>query len=186
MAVDVFVGDVARETSARTLRSVFGAHGRVLDVRVLKHRSTGEPLRVAFVLMDSESAAEAAIAALHGREVDGARLRVHKALRQTDSGREDPDAQRLRLWNVSPTLCEADLRQILGADGRDVRRIDLLRDPRTRRVRGVAFVDMGSAEDARAALRALDRAVVAGRTLRVEPRTAWEARRRAEGASRAS
>jgi len=54
---------------------------------------------------------------------------------------------------VAPTLNDADLRALLAEGGRDVRRIDLPRDKDTGRVRGVAFVRMGSADDARAAIR---------------------------------
>lgn len=80
MATKLHVGNVSYTTTAETLRAVFSADGRqVSDVSVMTGHKTGESRGFAFVQMATEADAQAAIAALDGREVDGRAIKVNAA-----------------------------------------------------------------------------------------------------------
>jgi RNA recognition motif-containing protein len=69
---------------------------------------------------------------------------------------------KLYVGNLSYSTTEAALRTAFEADGREVREIAMISDRETGRPKGFAFVQMGSEEDAKQAIAALD-----GRPLRV-------------------
>ena len=69
--------------------------------------------------------------------------------------------------NLSFDATEQDLSDLFGADGRQVERVSIVTDRDTGRPRGFAFVEMGSASDAQAAISALDGHELRGRPIRV-------------------
>lgn len=74
---------------------------------------------------------------------------------------------RLYVGNLSYNTTEEELRDVFSADGRQVTEVAIMMDRETGRPRGFAFVTMGSAADAQAAISALDGQSVGGRTLKV-------------------
>ena len=84
---------------------------------------------------------------------------------------------RLYVGNLSWDTNEDSLRTAFSQDDRDVKDVQILTDRDTGRSRGFGFVEMGSDEDAQAAITALDGADVDGRNIKVnearerQPRT---------------
>ncbi len=74
---------------------------------------------------------------------------------------------KLFVGNLSYNTTEADLRAAFSADGRQVKEVAIISDRMTGQPRGFAFVQMGSNEDAAAAVQALDGTQLDGRALRV-------------------
>ncbi|MCK6551010.1 RNA-binding protein, partial [Myxococcota bacterium] len=74
---------------------------------------------------------------------------------------------KLYVGNLSYDTTETDLRNLFGADGREVTDVAVIMDRDTNRPRGFAFVTMASPADAKAAMQALDGQSVGGRTLKV-------------------
>jgi RNA recognition motif-containing protein len=74
---------------------------------------------------------------------------------------------KLYVGNLSYSTTEATLRSAFEADGREVREIAMISDRETGRPKGFAFVQMGSEEDAKQAIAALDGRELDGRPLRV-------------------
>ncbi|HLU38588.1 MAG TPA: RNA-binding protein [Planctomycetota bacterium] len=74
---------------------------------------------------------------------------------------------RLYVGNLSFQTTEADLTAAFTENGLRVTSVSMVADRDTGRPRGFAFVEMGSAEDAKAAIAALDGKELDGRTLRV-------------------
>ena len=74
---------------------------------------------------------------------------------------------KLYVGNISYNSTEASLRTAFEADGRQVREVALIMDRETGRPRGFAFVQMGSEQDAKAAIAALDGKEIDGRSIRV-------------------
>jgi len=74
----IYVGNVAFSAPREALQELFEAHGRVISVRLMTDRVTRRPRGYGFVEMESQ-AADAAIAALDGREFFGRNLRVNEA-----------------------------------------------------------------------------------------------------------
>ncbi len=66
-------------TTEDTLSSLFSQYGEVLSAAVIKDRYTDQSKGFGFVEMSDAQAADAAIATLNGKEVDGRRIRVNIA-----------------------------------------------------------------------------------------------------------
>jgi cold-inducible RNA-binding protein len=79
MGKNIYVGNLSYDTTQDQLQTLFEAHGEVSSVNVITDRGTGRPRGFAFVEMATEQAANAAIAALNGQEVDGRALTVNEA-----------------------------------------------------------------------------------------------------------
>ena len=73
----------------------------------------------------------------------------------------------LFVGNLSFDASEQDLHDLFSQDGRTVTRVHVVTDRETGRPRGFAFVEMGSEQDAQAAMQTLDGAELLGRPLRV-------------------
>ena len=93
MTKKVYVGNLSYDTTESKLQEMFAAHGEVASVSVVTDRRTGRPRGFAFVEMATNEAAQAAIVALNGQEVDGRQLNVAEARpprqRDGDRGRRD-------------------------------------------------------------------------------------------------
>ncbi len=79
MSTKLFVGNLSFNTIENDLHDLFAAHGGVIEVNLMVDKFTGRPRGFAFVTMESPEAAESAIQALHGKNVDGRDLTVNIA-----------------------------------------------------------------------------------------------------------
>lgn len=87
MGTRVYVGNLPFDTDASALRTLFEEGGRtVTDVKIITDRDTGRPRGFAFVEMENQSDAQAAIQALNGRDVGGRALTVNEAKEQAPRG----------------------------------------------------------------------------------------------------
>ena len=82
----IYVGNLSFSTTEDILRAKFGEFGQVEEVRVISDRETGRSRGFGFVTMPNAEEAAAAIAALHGKAVDGRTLNVNEARPQSESG----------------------------------------------------------------------------------------------------
>jgi cold-inducible RNA-binding protein len=79
MSTRVFVGNLSFNATQEQLQELFGAHGTVLEIEVIKDKFSGRPRGFGFVTMETKEGADAAIKALHGKEIDGRALTVNEA-----------------------------------------------------------------------------------------------------------
>ena len=88
--MNIYVGNLAYSATEDTVRSLFEEFGQVLSVKLIKDKFTGNPKGFAFVEMGSEAEASAAIDALNGKDFEGRKLKVNKALprENRDNNRE--------------------------------------------------------------------------------------------------
>ncbi len=86
MAKKLYVGNIPFDTTEDDLRSLFEQHGSVQSINVITDRETGRPRGFAFVEMDENSAADAAMQALDGRDMGGRSLRVNEANERRGGG----------------------------------------------------------------------------------------------------
>ena len=96
--MNIYVGNMSYNTSESELRSLFEEHGTVDAVRVIADRDTGRPKGFAFVEMNDDSEAQAAIDALNGREIDGRALTVNEARPRGESGGGGGGGGRRNRW----------------------------------------------------------------------------------------
>jgi RNA recognition motif-containing protein len=84
MSEKLFVGNLSFKTTENDLQDAFAAHGTVIEANLMMDRATGRPRGFAFVTMGSPEEAQKAIAALHGKEMDGRTLTVNIARPRED------------------------------------------------------------------------------------------------------
>ncbi|MBK8987551.1 MAG: RNA-binding protein [Chloroflexi bacterium] len=78
MAKKVYVGNLSFSATEEDVRDLFSEYGEVESVAMINDRDTGRFRGFCFVEM-APSAADAAIAALDGKEIGGRNLRVNEA-----------------------------------------------------------------------------------------------------------
>ena len=91
----IYIGNMSYNTTEEQLRETFGAFGEVSDVNVITDRETGRARGFAFVEMSNSDEANAAIAELNGKEVDGRQLTVSEARRLKELEQENGRLKKL-------------------------------------------------------------------------------------------
>lgn len=79
MATKLYVGNLAWATNSDGLREQFAQFGEITDAVVVTDRDTGRSRGFGFVTFADAEAAQAAISALDGQQLDGRPLRVSEA-----------------------------------------------------------------------------------------------------------
>ncbi len=77
--MNIYVGNLSFDETAESLETVFTQHGEVSSARVITDRYSGRSRGFGFVEMPNQSEAEAAMAALNGKELNGRTLTVNEA-----------------------------------------------------------------------------------------------------------
>jgi RNA recognition motif-containing protein len=79
MSKKLFVGGLAWGTDDASLRDAFEQYGAVSDAKVLTDRDTGRSRGFGFVTFSDAQAADQAIRAMDGANLDGRTIRVNEA-----------------------------------------------------------------------------------------------------------
>jgi RNA recognition motif-containing protein len=86
MGKKLYVGNLSYGTTDSVVLQLFEPFGTVASAQVIMDRDTGRSKGFGFVEMGSDQEAQAAIAALSGKEVDGRALTVNEARPKTEGG----------------------------------------------------------------------------------------------------
>jgi RNA recognition motif-containing protein len=86
MGRKLYVGNLTFDVTDAALEQLFAAHGTVQSAQVIMDRETGRSKGFGFVEMSSDQEAQAAIAALSGKQVNGRNLTVNEAKPREDRG----------------------------------------------------------------------------------------------------
>jgi RNA recognition motif-containing protein len=86
MAKKLFVGSLSWNTNDDGLREAFTQFGEVSEAKVITDRMTGRSRGFGFVTFEDDAAADAAISALNGTELDGRTIRVDVARERREGG----------------------------------------------------------------------------------------------------
>ena len=87
----IYVGNLSFNTDGEGLRAAFSEFGEVTSADVVADRETGKSRGFGFVEMPNQAAAEAAIKALNGKELDGRTLNVNEARPKPERGGDRGD-----------------------------------------------------------------------------------------------
>src|SRR3954464_1691683 len=79
MGKKLYVGNLAYTVADDDLQKMFAAHGTVRSAQVITDRATGQSKGFGFVEMGSDQEAQAAIAALKGKQTGGRTLTLNEA-----------------------------------------------------------------------------------------------------------
>ena len=77
--MEIYVGNLSYGTSEDGLNELFASHGSVRQVKIITDRDSGRSRGFAFVSMDNDQEAQAAIEAINGHELDGRALVVNQS-----------------------------------------------------------------------------------------------------------
>ncbi len=86
MGKKLYVGNLSYSVSNSELEGMFSPYGTVDSASVITDRDTGRSKGFGFVEMSSDQQAQAAIDALHGKDVGGRSLTVNEARPREDRG----------------------------------------------------------------------------------------------------
>ena len=86
MGKNLYVGNLPYSVGDSELQRLFEAHGSVVSAQVIIDRDTGRSKGFGFVEMGNDSEAQAAIADMNGKEVDGRSLTVNEARPKPEGG----------------------------------------------------------------------------------------------------
>jgi cold-inducible RNA-binding protein len=84
--LNIYVGNLSFNTTESELEAAFANYGTVDTARIAMDRATNRPRGFGFVEMPNQAEAEAAIAALNGKELQGRTLTVNEARPRDDRG----------------------------------------------------------------------------------------------------
>ena len=80
----LYVGNLSFDTTENDIQDLFAPHGAVREVALIQDKFTGKSRGFGFVTMGDAAAGQAAISALHGKNVDGRPLTVNEARARED------------------------------------------------------------------------------------------------------
>ena len=83
----LYVGTLSFETTENDLQDLFEQHGAVNEVHLAMDRMTGKSRGFAFVTMNDDEQAKAAMSATNGHELGGRSLKVNEARPREDRPR---------------------------------------------------------------------------------------------------
>ena len=89
MATKLFVGKLSYNSTDDSLQALFAQYGTVTSAQVIKDRDTNQSKGFAFVEMEDDAAAQAAIKALDGQDFEGRTIVVNVAKPREDRTRND-------------------------------------------------------------------------------------------------
>ena len=79
MNTKLYVGNLSFDVTESDLRNLVSEHGPVNEINIVMDKTTGRARGFAFVTMNTEEGAKAAIQALNGKEWKGRPLTVNEA-----------------------------------------------------------------------------------------------------------
>ena len=86
MGKKLYVGNLSYNVDKSNLEQMFAPHGTVVSAQVITDRDSGRSKGFGFVEMGSDQEAQAAIAALNGKNLEGRNLTVNEARPQEGRG----------------------------------------------------------------------------------------------------
>lgn len=84
--MNIYVGNLPRETSQTELQTAFEAHGQVSSAVIIKDKYTGQSKGFGFVEMPDQEQAQTAISNFNGKNFNGRPLTVNEARPRTEGG----------------------------------------------------------------------------------------------------
>ncbi len=87
MGKKLYVGNLSYSVTSEELQELFGQHGSVQSADVIMDKMSGRSKGFGFVEMSSDQEAQAAIAALNGKDHGGRALTVNEAKPRPEGGR---------------------------------------------------------------------------------------------------
>jgi RNA recognition motif-containing protein len=79
MSTKLYVGNLSYDTTENDLQDLFAPHGTVVGAQLIMDKMSGRSRGFGFVTMETKESADAAVAAMNGKNVEGRDLTVNEA-----------------------------------------------------------------------------------------------------------
>jgi cold-inducible RNA-binding protein len=89
MNTKLFIGNLSFNLTEEDLKEMFSKHGSVVSVAIPTDRESGRKRGFAFVEMETQAEAEAAVKQLNGLTVDGRQIAVNPSQPREDGPRRN-------------------------------------------------------------------------------------------------
>ena len=86
MKTKIFVGNLPWSVRDLDLKEAFLDYGEIIECAVIMERDTGRSRGYAFITYTTEEAAQAAIAAMNGIEMEGRKINVNESVSNRRAG----------------------------------------------------------------------------------------------------
>jgi len=84
MSTKLYVGNLSYDVTENDLQDLFAQYGTVAEVNLMLDRASGKSRGFAFVSMETKEGADAATAAVNGKDMGGRKLTVNEARPRED------------------------------------------------------------------------------------------------------
>jgi len=84
MSTKLYVGNLSYDTTENDLQDLFAPHGTVVGAQLIMDKMSGRSRGFGFVTMETKESADAAVAAMSGKNVEGRDLTVNEARPRED------------------------------------------------------------------------------------------------------
>jgi RNA recognition motif-containing protein len=84
--MNIYVGNLSYSTTEEDLKTAFQSYGEVSSANIIRDQYSNQSKGFGFVEMPEKAAAESAINALNGKEMNGRTLTVNEARPRADKG----------------------------------------------------------------------------------------------------
>lgn len=187
----LFVGRLSWNIDDDWLKSEFEPLGGVTGARVMMERSTGKSRGYGYVDFETKEAAQNALDQFQGREIDGRPINLDmsssKPRELTPQSRakqfgdsQSPPSDTLFIGNLAFDSDRDELFNIFGNYG-SVISCRLPTHPDTQQLKGFGYIQMGSVDEAKAALEAMNGEFVFNRKIRLDYSTPRDPSSRPQG-----
>jgi RNA recognition motif-containing protein len=96
--MNLYVGNLSFSTTEQELEAVFSEFGTVDSIRMINDRDTGRSKGFAFVEMNNNQEAKAAMADINDKEIDGRNLKVNEAKPREDRFSRNKFSENRKRW----------------------------------------------------------------------------------------
>jgi RNA recognition motif-containing protein len=83
--MNIYVGNLSFDVTEQDLRQAFEAFGEVTSTNIINDKFTGQSKGFGFIEMSAKDQAQAAIAGMKGKEMNGRALNVNEARPRNDN-----------------------------------------------------------------------------------------------------
>jgi RNA recognition motif-containing protein len=88
--MNIYVGNLSYNVTEDELQTLFGEHGKVTSVNLIKDKYSGDSKGFGFIEMEKHSEAENAIKQLNGHSMGGRSITVNAARPRNDRAQSKP------------------------------------------------------------------------------------------------
>ena len=157
------------------ITAAFAAYGKIVSAKVMVNKATGLSKGFGFVSYDNQTAAQTAIAAMNGFEIEGKRLKVELkkakgelgAMGGSEQGGPGPAGCNLFIYHCPANWGDDDLKTAFAAYGQIVS-ATIMKDKTTGLSKGFGFVSFDNPIAAQQAIMAMNGLEIEGKRLKVE------------------